>query len=926
MNLGEAWVRVALDDKGYKKGLDGLEGYTRQKAATLGTVFKGAFGFALGLGLVQGFRSITGAVTDFINTAARTETLNVAMDAVARSSGYMLAALKEQKNAVMDLGIAEQEATQILTRFMQAQLDTADAAKLARVAQDAAVIAGMNSSAAAEQMTEAIAKQQPRLLAQFGMMAGLEEMYGDYARSIGKSATELNRMEQKQAMLNYVLSEGEKIAGTYEASMGTVGKKIGSLTRYWDTLKNVIAKPLALPAVGLIVDGITNSLKTAISWAEANQATLQRWGQTAVNTIKKVMGWVGSFARFIAQNWQIISKTTITVIKVILYFKVAAKAITIARTATGLFALTMSVLRGQSVITSGALGALSGALQYYRYQMHLANMAGITSVGVMTKMIIGVKSVGIAIKGLLASIPVVGWIILALGLLVEAGIYVWRNWDQVRHYGVQIWGLMKVGIATQIYGIIALIRLLIGWIPGVGNALSSALSAIRNFVATEAGLIKSRQAAYESAQNPVQETVEDFNNLIDGANDYTDAVKAAAKNLQSFDEIHSLQDAGGLGDFNLDLSGAGLGILDLGDIGSANLIAGLGETEHALDRFWNWLMARAEAGAPTLSKAWEWVTGKAANVGAWLRGTWSTITTKWSEIKTSVITKATEIKENIAARFNEIKTNVATRINEIKTNVATRWSEIKTNIATKINEIKTDISAKWNEIKTNIAARINEIKTNISTKMNEIKTNIATKATEIYNKLVEPFNNAKKRIGEIVDEAKNWGRNLIDNIVKGIKEKIDAVKKAGGAVAEALGRLLGFSSPTKEGPGRTADRWAPNLMEMFARGLNNGIPDIRAAVREASKELSNLNSSPAMRSMLHPAFLAPQQDNYFDDSISSLATIIKDLIAALRGAFPAGAAAAGGGGGDIYVYIGNEQVDAYIHRSQDRRNTRSNGR
>jgi len=65
--------------------------------------------------------------------------------------------------------------------------------------------------------------------------------------------------------------------------MGAVGKQIGSLPRYWDTLKNAIAKPFALPAISVIVDGITNSLKNAISWAEVNQLTLQRWGQTAAN-------------------------------------------------------------------------------------------------------------------------------------------------------------------------------------------------------------------------------------------------------------------------------------------------------------------------------------------------------------------------------------------------------------------------------------------------------------------------------------------------------------------------------------------------------------------------------------------------------------------------------------------------------------------
>ena len=267
MLVGEVFARMGLDSKQYEKGLDRLEGVTQKKAMTLGSIFRGAFSFAIGIGIMQGFRSLGGAITDFVNTAARTEVLDIAMQSVARSSGYAIAALNEQRKAVMELGIAEQEASQILTRFMQAQLDTADAAKLARVAQDAAVISGMNSSQAAEQMTEAIAKQRPELLSAFGMTRNMNEIYKDYAGTVGKTAAQLSEAEKKQAMLNYILAEGEKIAGTYEASMGAVGKQIGSLPRYWDTLKNAIAKPLP-PGNQRDCRGITD-LKEAIAWAEA---------------------------------------------------------------------------------------------------------------------------------------------------------------------------------------------------------------------------------------------------------------------------------------------------------------------------------------------------------------------------------------------------------------------------------------------------------------------------------------------------------------------------------------------------------------------------------------------------------------------------------------------------------------------------------
>jgi len=132
MNVGQIIAKLGVDPKEYEKGLKKAEGQAEKAGLKIGSIFKNALSFGLGMGLISGFKSLGGAITDFVNTAARTDVLNVAMQSVAKASGYAITALREQREAVMDLGIAEQEATQILTRFMQAQLDTADAAKLAR--------------------------------------------------------------------------------------------------------------------------------------------------------------------------------------------------------------------------------------------------------------------------------------------------------------------------------------------------------------------------------------------------------------------------------------------------------------------------------------------------------------------------------------------------------------------------------------------------------------------------------------------------------------------------------------------------------------------------------------------------------------------------------------------------------------------------
>ena len=374
MKVGDVFVRMALDNKDYRRGLDREEGYTRQKAMTLGTVFSKGFSVALGIGLVHGFKTFGGMLTNLITTAAKTETFDVAMQAVARSSGYPIPVLQQQRKEVMALGIAEQEATQMMTRFMQAQLDTADAAKIARIAQDAGTLAAMNSSDAADRMTEAIAKQRPELLTAFGFTRNLNDIYNDYAVTVGKTASGLSEVEKKQAMLNYIFKEGEKIAGAYESAMGTVGKQMGSLERLelsrklMQELKTAFAKPVLLPAFGVWVEAMHKSLGNVQAWMEANQATLHRWGQTAVNVVQTVIRGFKWMARVFVENWGIIRFAATALIAYAVATRVAAGATTVFRVAS-------MVLNGTIAAGVPVLSTLSAVINTYRLQMALAPVA-----------------------------------------------------------------------------------------------------------------------------------------------------------------------------------------------------------------------------------------------------------------------------------------------------------------------------------------------------------------------------------------------------------------------------------------------------------------------------------------------------------------------------------------------------------------------
>lgn len=84
-------------------------------------------------------------------------------------------------------------------------------------------------------------------------------------------------------------------------------------------------------------------------------------------------------------------------------------------------------------------------------------------------------------------------------------------------------------------------------------------------------------------------------------------------------------------------------------------------------------------------------------------------------------------------------------------------------------------------------------------------------------------------------DAFNWGKNLIQNIGDGIKKAWDWVVDGVKGVGESIADFLGFGSPTKKGPGHTADEWIPNLMDMMAQGMYDDIPLIqRAAIQVAN--------------------------------------------------------------------------------------------
>jgi len=226
--------------------------------------------------------------------------------------------------------------------------------------------------------------------------------------------------------------------------------------------------------------------------------------------------------------------------------------------------------------------------------------------------------------------------------------------------------------------------------------------------------------------------------------------------------------------------------------------------------------------------------------------TWDSISTKiseiWNNIKTFLSDTWTSLKEAVTNTWNSIKDFIGNTWDNIKNKTSEIWGNIKTFLIDKIwNPIKNTAKTIWEGIKKNILEPIEQswtslkqiwdkIKKYILDKWDEIRQGISNTKDKLVNAIKEPFSIAKDWIDNLIGDAYNWGRNLIGNIVDGIKSMIGRVRNAVSNVANTIKDFLGFSSPANKGPGAEADKWTPNLMEMFAAGIQDNIHKVSSAI------------------------------------------------------------------------------------------------
>lgn len=271
-------------NKAFEASTGGAQRSEAALAALIGAV-SSLTGKLIDMGLAA-VKSLGDFAKQSVELAARVETLGINVYRIGERMGYSQERTDEVVNSLKDLGITTQGAYNSLLLLSRANVDWSEATTLARVAQDAAVIAGINSSEAFERLARGIQKMEPELLDELGITLRRTDAYTRYAQTLNKNVKELTDVEQKQAILNEIYRQSGVVAGAYEASMETAGKQAASLARHVEELQLAIGNAF-LPVYQARVEFMTNALKMMREFVEDNKEELQQMGQIAGTSLQR---------------------------------------------------------------------------------------------------------------------------------------------------------------------------------------------------------------------------------------------------------------------------------------------------------------------------------------------------------------------------------------------------------------------------------------------------------------------------------------------------------------------------------------------------------------------------------------------------------------------------------------------------------------
>jgi hypothetical protein len=113
----------------------------------------------------------------------------------------------------------------------------------------------------------------------------------------------------------------------------------------------------------------------------------------------------------------------------------------------------------------------------------------------------------------------------------------------------------------------------------------------------------------------------------------------------------------------------------------------------------------------------------------------------------------------------------------------------------------------------------------------------------VKNRIFELCEIIKSTIYDTINTAISWGSDMIDNFISGINQKWNDAVNVVSNFAGMIASYIGFSEPEK-GPLSKFHTFAPDMMTLFAQGMNESQNIVTNQVQAFSEKIADILQSP----------------------------------------------------------------------------------
>ena len=189
----------------YQTNLSSAKGFSKQ-AESIGS--GGSSGLVGAYATLAANVFAATAAFNALRGAAQVQTLIEGFTFLGNAAGQTSLQIANGLKEITNNAISLEESLRASAIALTSGFDTNQIAGLAEVARNASIALGRNMGDSIDRLFRGVAKLEPEILDELGIMVRLDTAVSKYAATLGKNAQELTDYERRQAFLNETLTQG----------------------------------------------------------------------------------------------------------------------------------------------------------------------------------------------------------------------------------------------------------------------------------------------------------------------------------------------------------------------------------------------------------------------------------------------------------------------------------------------------------------------------------------------------------------------------------------------------------------------------------------------------------------------------------------------------------------------------------------------